>query len=80
MASIMEKIFGASWKTSLLGICQAIVTAALAYFISVATNSEPITWAGFGLAILQAIKGFFQKDYDVSTKTESNKGGLTDDV
>ncbi len=62
----MKALFGDSWKTSVMGILQAIATGIMTYIIASVTNNEAVTWAGVSVAILQVVKGFLQKDYNVS--------------
>ena len=61
-------VLGESWKTSLTGLLQAVALAALSYLIGCITDSQAVTYTGIAAAALQAIRGFLQKDFNISNK------------
>ena len=59
MSSFLQNIFGANWKTSLMGFLEGSAIAV----IGVAVGGT-FTWPLTGVAVLRFISGLLQKDYD----------------
>jgi len=50
------------WKTTLFGIIEAVIIAALSYIYGYITGDYAFSVAGFGLALARAIGAYFTRD------------------
>lgn len=71
MTNLLVTLFGASWRTTLLGLLEAIGIAVLTYLGTGIPDlsdkqKQQIFIGGLATAVVTAIKGYFTKDKNVS--------------
>ena len=62
----MLKLFGANWKTSLIGFVEGAAGAAIGVVIG-----GNATLPAVGIAVLRFVSGLLQKDYDTTGTGDS---------
>lgn len=71
MTKLLVALFGASWRTTLLGFAEAIGMAVVTYLAAgipdlSTTQRQQIFVGGLMTAVVTAIRGYFTKDKNVS--------------
>jgi hypothetical protein len=59
-------LLGPSWKSSLMGVGEAVAVQALTYTLNTQYHDPRVFWSGMGLSILTIIRGRLTKDWNVS--------------
>jgi hypothetical protein len=57
---------GASWRTTLCAVGEAIAIQALTYALNTQYQDPRVFWSGMGLSVMAVIRGWFTKDKYVS--------------
>lgn len=60
-----------NWKTTLIGLGEAVVIAVAGYVAGAMSGDYTLTGAGIALAVLRALGAYFTKDKDVTGGTRA---------
>jgi len=66
ITKLLVATLGASWRSTLAAIGEAVAIQALTYAINTEYQNPRIFWSGMGLSVMAVIRGWFTKDKNVS--------------
>ncbi len=66
MKDFFLNLLGPSWKSSLMGLSEAVAVQALTYTLNTQYHDPRVFWSGLGLSVLTIIRGRLTKDANVS--------------